>query len=101
MSNFEKQADELSKYFSLIWVPQSGFTGSYYSMGYDPLYYFDHKSAFGNEAELRSMIRTLKSKGTGVTTYTQIALPKPHCNHEPKIYDQYIRKKASKHNTIR
>lgn len=28
-------------------------------------------------------------------------MPKPHCNHEPKIYDQYIHKKASKHNTIR
>ncbi len=65
-ATFEKQADELSRYFSLIWVPQSGFTGGYSSMGYDPLYYFNQNSAFGTEAELRSMIKTLKSKGTGV-----------------------------------
>ena len=37
----EKQADELSQFFDLIWVPQSGMTSDYYhsknnSMGYDP-----------------------------------------------------------------
>ncbi len=60
----EKQADELSQYFSLIWVPQSGNCGGT-SMGYNPLYYFDQNSSFGKEAALRSMIQTFKDKGVG------------------------------------
>ena len=49
------QADELSKYFSLIWVPNSGKTSSYYwnsqstSMGYDPCFWLDHTSCWGTE----------------------------------------------------
>jgi alpha-amylase len=35
-------------------------------MGYHPVYWFNHKSAFGTEAELRSMIQTFKQKGTGI-----------------------------------
>ena len=66
-SNLEKQADELSEYFSLIWVPQSGNCNSDYNqMGYTPVYYFNHNSSFGTEAQLRSMISTFKGKGTGV-----------------------------------
>jgi len=64
--NIERQADELSQYFSLIWVPQSGKAQNATSMGYDPLYYYNQSSSFGTEAELRSMISTLKSKGVGV-----------------------------------
>lgn len=61
----ETQADELSKYFNLIWIPQSGNCGGE-SMGYDDLYWFDnYKSAFGSEEELRSMISTFKQKGLG------------------------------------
>lgn len=60
----EKQADELSQYFSLVWVPQSGNCGGK-SMGYNPLYYFDQKSSFGSEEQLRSMIQTFKEKGIG------------------------------------
>lgn len=60
----ERQADELSQYFSLVWVPQSGNCGGK-SMGYNPLYYFDQKSSFGNEEQLRSMINTFKQKGIG------------------------------------
>lgn len=61
--NLESQADELSQYFKLIWIPQSGNCGAE-SMGYDPLYWFDnYKSAFGSEQELRSMIQTFKQKG--------------------------------------
>lgn len=62
--NLENQADELSQYFDLIWLPQSGNTGGS-SMGYDPLYFFNQSSTFGTEAQLRSLITTLKSKGTG------------------------------------
>lgn len=67
-----KQADELSKYFDLIWVPNSGTTSSYYhnptstSMGYDPCFWLRHNSSFGTEDELRTMISTYKAKGTGI-----------------------------------
>ena len=62
----ESQADELARYFSLIWVPQSGkCLESYNVMGYTPYYYFDQDSSFGTEQELRSMIATFKQKGLG------------------------------------
>ena len=64
--NLEAQADDLAPYFSLVWVPQSANCGSGRSMGYDDLYWFsNYSSSFGNEAELRSMISTFKSKGIG------------------------------------
>lgn len=65
--NLEAQSDELAQYFSLIWVPQSGNCNSTHNtMGYLPVYLFDHNSSFGSEAELRSMIKTFKQKGTGI-----------------------------------
>lgn len=64
--NIEQQADELSQYFDLIWVPQSGKAQYSKSMGYDVLYYWDQNSSFGTESQLRSMISALKEKGTGV-----------------------------------
>ena len=62
----EKQADELSQYFSLVWLPQSADCGGT-SMGYDDLYWCPghYNSSFGNETELRSLIQTFKSKGIG------------------------------------
>ena len=62
----EKQADELSQYFSLVWLPQSANCGGT-SMGYDDLYWFPghYDSSFGSEAELRSLIKTFKDKGIG------------------------------------
>lgn len=60
----EKQADDLSSSFSLIWVPQSGNCGAK-SMGYDDLYWFDQNSSFGSVDHLRSMIKTFKDKGLG------------------------------------
>lgn len=66
-TNLEKQADELSQYFSLIWIPQSGNCNtSYNNMGYMPVYYYDQNSSFGTESQLRSMINTFKQKGTGL-----------------------------------
>ena len=59
----ESQADELSNSFSLIWIPQSGKAASSSSMGYDPLYFYNQNSSFGNETELKSMINTFKGKG--------------------------------------
>ena len=61
----EKQADEISEYFNLVWVPNSGYCGSGNNMGYMPQYYFNQNSSFGSEAELLSMIKTYKEKGTG------------------------------------
>ena len=64
-SSLTEQADELSQYFDLIWVPQSGRCGGS-SMGYDPKYFFDQNSTFGTEAQLRTMIQTFKAKGVGM-----------------------------------
>ena len=62
----ERQADELSQYFKLVWIPQSADCGGT-SMGYDDLYWFPghYNSSFGTEEELRSMISTFKEKGIG------------------------------------
>lgn len=66
-TNLTSQADELSKYFNLIWVPQSGWCKSTTdNMGYYPIYWFDQRSAFGSEDDLRTMISTFKKKGTGI-----------------------------------
>lgn len=60
----ERQADELSKFFDIIWVPFSGNCQNDKSMGYNPVWWFDNTSGFGNEAELRSMIQAYKKRGT-------------------------------------
>lgn len=66
-TNLESQADELSGYFNLIWVPQSGnCNSSYNQMGYTPVYYFNQNSSFGTESQLRKMIQTFKSKNVGI-----------------------------------
>ncbi|MCF0198460.1 MAG: alpha-amylase [Bacteroidaceae bacterium] len=65
-TNLEAQADELAESFSLVWVPQSGWCGSTTNMGYTPQYYWNQRSAFGSEAELRSLIAALKQRGTGL-----------------------------------
>lgn len=62
-STLEAQANELSSAFSLIWVPQSAKAAGNPSMGYNPLYFYNQNSSFGNEAELKSMIKTFKDKG--------------------------------------
>ena len=65
-TNLESQADELAEFFSLVWIPQSGYCSGYNSMGYDPLYWFtNYNSSFGSKAELQSMINTFRSKGIG------------------------------------
>jgi Glycosidases len=61
------RATELSKNFDIIWVPNSGYCNSTTNqMGYMPSYYFNETSSFGNEAELRNMIKTYKNNGTGI-----------------------------------
>ncbi len=64
--NLESQADEISEYFDLVWVPNSAYAGSMTkNMGYHPVYWFKQDCAFGTEAQLRSMIKTYKDKGVG------------------------------------
>ena len=64
-AKLEAQADELSEFFKLVWIPQSANCGGR-SMGYDDLYWFtNYNSSFGNEQQLRSMINTFKGKGVG------------------------------------
>ena len=67
----ESQANELSTYFNLIWIPQSGKTSDYHhtkrqTMGYDPCFWLDHNSCWGTQDELKHMIKTFKDKGTGI-----------------------------------
>ncbi len=62
----ESQADEFAEFFSLVWVPQSGYCSGYNTMGYDPLYWFNnYNSSFGNKTQLLSMINTFRNKGIG------------------------------------
>ena len=65
------QSDELSQYFQLIWIPNSGMTSDYYhsrrqTMGYDPCFWLDHNSCWGTEAELKQMVSTFRQRGTGI-----------------------------------
>lgn len=65
-SVLENQASDFKGYIDLIWVPQSGkCLETTQVMGYAPYYYFDQNSSFGTEAQLRSMIKTLKANGIG------------------------------------
>lgn len=65
------QADEICAAFDLVWIPQSGKAANDNSMGYDPKYWFpdgnqfSYTSSFGNEQELRDMIKAFKDRGTG------------------------------------
>ena len=63
----QAQADEIAPYFQLVWVPQSGWCNSDYNqMGYTPVYYFDQRSSFGSESQLRNMIAAFRERGTGI-----------------------------------
>lgn len=71
LTNLTSQADELSKYFDLIWLPNTGMTSDYKynkrnTMGYDPCFWLNQNSCWGTEAELRTLINTYKTKGTGI-----------------------------------
>lgn len=66
-TNLTAQAEELSQYFDLIWIPNSGYCGGGNNMGYAPQYWFtNHKSSFGTETQLLKMIETYKQLGTGI-----------------------------------
>ena len=77
----EAQADEFAEFFKLVWIPQSAKCSNGQSMGYDDLYWLtNYTSAFGNESQLRSMIKTFKNKGIG--TIADVVI-----NHRATIND--------------
>lgn len=68
-SALEARSNELSQYFDLIWIPNAATTADHAKvneMGYMPCYYLDYNTCFGTEAQLRSLIKTYKAKGTGI-----------------------------------
>ena len=65
--NLTAQADELSKYFDILWVPNSSNCVSANSMGYLPVYWLDHRSSFGKrERYLTEMISAYHERGTKI-----------------------------------
>ena len=76
--NLTSQSDELSKSFSLVWIPQSGKAANGTSMGYDVLYYYNQNSSFGTESELKTLISTFKDKG--ISTIADVVV-----NHRDNI----------------
>jgi len=60
-TNLNSKAGEIASNFSLVWLPPSGNVNSSNNMGYFPIYWFDQNSAFGTQAELKTLISTLKA----------------------------------------
>ena len=66
-TKLQAEAPEIAPYFQLVWVPQSGWCNTDRNMmGYTPVYYFNQKSSFGTELQLRSMIAAFRQRGAGV-----------------------------------
>ena len=81
-TTLQSQSEELAKYFSLIWVPQSGKASANPSMGYDVKYYYNQNSSFGTETELKQMIQTFKAKGTDIVADVVV-------NHRANVSDWF------------
>ena len=65
LTELQKQVDDLSKYFDLVWLPNTGATGGQ-GMGYLPVYWLNHNSNFGRQATLKKLIAAFNAKGTKV-----------------------------------
>ncbi len=63
-TNLTAKVDDYSKYFDLLWVPNSSYGSN--SMGYLPLYWFNQSSSFGEEHDLLEMIAAYKKRGTKI-----------------------------------
>ena len=80
--------EEYSKWFDLIWVPQSGqikpnewnYGDGARSMGYSPVYMLRHNSCFGTQAQLINMIKVYREHGTGIIEDVVV-------NHKNGVYD--------------
>ena len=65
LTELQKQVDELSTYFDLVWLPNTGATGNQ-TMGYMPVYWLNHNSNFGRQKALKTLIQSFNAKGTKV-----------------------------------
>jgi alpha-amylase len=65
LTELQKQVDDLSTYFDLVWLPNTGATGGT-GMGYLPVYWLNHNSNFGRQNTLKKLIASLNAKGTKV-----------------------------------
>lgn len=65
LTELNKQVEELSTYFDLVWLPNTGATGGT-GMGYLPVYWLNHNSNFGRQATLKKFIKALNERGTKV-----------------------------------
>lgn len=66
-AKLESQAEDMSGYIDLLWIPNAGNCGSGNQMGYAPQYWFsNYSSSFGTKAQLQSMVSTMSAKGIGI-----------------------------------
>ena len=65
LTELQKQVDDISTYFDLVWLPNTGATGGT-GMGYLPVYWLNHNSNFGRQNTLKKLIAAFNEKGTKV-----------------------------------
>jgi alpha-amylase len=65
LTELQKQVDDISTYFDLVWLPNTGATGGE-GMGYLPVYWLNHNSNFGRQNTLKKLIAAFNAKGTKV-----------------------------------
>ena len=62
--NLQKEAEEISSYFDLIWLPPSAMSSG--GVGYHPKQYSNQNSDWGQRGELEYLIKQLHDGGTKV-----------------------------------
>ena len=62
--NLQQEAEEISSYFDLIWLPPSALSSG--GVGYHPKQYSNQNSDWGTRAELETLIQLLHDGGTKV-----------------------------------
>lgn len=65
-TTLQAQSGEISSAFSMVWLPPSGNCQNSFSMGYLPIWWFDHNSAFGTQQELKNLVSAFNGYGTKV-----------------------------------
>lgn len=79
-----EDADTVSNYFDALWVPNSAWCTDGQSMGYDPVYWFRHKSTFGQARALKQMIQAYKAKNVSIIEDVVLNHKKPLGNKVTK-----------------
>ena len=65
LTELQKQVDDISTFFDLVWLPNTGATGGT-GMGYLPVYWLNHNSNFGRQNTLKKLIAEFNKRGTKV-----------------------------------